>query len=437
MRRSILSSGLAVGLVRLAGAGLGLGVTMLLGRHLGPDGLGAYGYALIVLSLLAVPVSNGWSTVLLRQLSGALHTQHWADAKGLMLRGAQLAAALSLGLALLAVLLQALLGTLLPVQIDPWLCVPLALVLFFDQLSALRQSTLRGLGLPVWGQLPEMLLRPALIIGLFWLASRALGDAPALRHAFWALAAASCVAALVGGGVLRAKAPTGLQQVLPVFHSRVWLKAAGVLSGNSFLLILNASVDVLLLGALGSLQQVGVYRVATQVALFSGFAYTALNMLATQKFAFFKAKGDTAAMRATAVFMARLALLGAVPLPVIFWAFGEPLLERLFGAAFVPALGPMALLFVGQIVNAAVGMASALLIMSGKESRVLHFTLLAVALNAALSWLLIPLWGAMGAATANLCATSAWNIGIWIYLRSSLGTDTSVLGWHSKKPFTN
>lgn len=433
MRRAILSSGLAVGLTRLAGAGLGLSLTVLLGRYLGPGGLGAYGYTMIVLSLLAVPVSNGWSTVLLRQVSGAMHTQRWAEPRGMMLRGVQLAGALTLCVTLLGFGLQTLLDAQLPAQFDLWLWLPLAAVLFFDQLSALRQSTLRGLNLPVWGQLPEMVLRPALIVAMFWLASRWLDAALGLRHAFWALAAASCVAALAGGAVLRAKAPASLRLAAPEFHTRAWLKSAGVLSGNSFLLILNASVDVLLLGALGSLEQVGVYRVAAQVALFSGFVYTALNMLATQKFAFLKAKGDAEALRSTAVFMARLALLGALPLPLIFWAFGAGLLERIFGTAFVPALGPMFLLFFGQLVNATVGMASALLIMSGKESSVFRFTLLAVGLNALLSLLLIPEWGAMGAATANMCAMTVWNVGIWIYLRRTLGIDTSVFGWHGRQ----
>ncbi len=137
---------------------------------------------------------------------------------------------------------------------------------------------------------------------------------------------------------------------------------------NSILLILNASVDVFLLGSLGSLEQVGVYRVAAKVALF----------------------------------MARLALLGALPLPLIFWAFGNCLLERIIGTVFIPALEPMFLLFFGQFFNATLGMASVLLIIGGKESSVFRFTPLVVGLNALLSLMLISLWGAIGAATANM-----------------------------------
>lgn len=432
MRRAIVSSGLAVGITRLAGAGLGLGVTVLLGRYLGPEGLGTYGYALIVLSLLAVPVSNGWSTVVLRRVSGALHNQHWAEPKGMLIRGVQLAGVWALCVLLLAFAGYGVAVEKFPGLAQPWLWGLLAAVLFFDQVSALRQSTLRGLNFPVWSQWPEMVLRPALIIAAFWLIATVQGTTPTLANAIVALACGSALAAVAGGAVLKHKAPQGLAEAQPAYLTREWVMTAGLLAGNSLLLILNTTIDTLFLGALSNLEQVGIYRVAAQVALFSGFVYTALNMLASQRFAFLRASGDTKALKSTAVFMARLALLGALPLPLIFFFFGAPLLEHVFGASFVPALNPMFLLFLGQIVNAFVGMASALLIMSGQEAKVIRFTVLALALNALLSWLLIPLWGAVGAATANLCAGATWNLLIWFYLRQTLNIDTSVLGWHGK-----
>jgi O-antigen/teichoic acid export membrane protein len=155
-------------------------------------------------------------------------------------------------------------------------------------------------------------------------------------------------------------------------------------------------------------------------------------MLATQRFAFLRASGDIKALKSTAVFMARLALLGALPLPLVFLFFGYTLIERVFGASFLPAITPIFLLFLGQIVNASFGMASTLLIMNGREAKVIQFTLLAVVFNAFLSWLLIPTWGAIGAATANLFSGAIWNLLIWFYLRRSLYLDTSVLGLHEK-----
>jgi hypothetical protein len=62
----------------------------------------------------------------------------------------------------------------------------------------------------------------------------------------------------------------------------------------------------------------------------------------------------------------------------------------------------MFLLFFGQFFNATLGMASVLLIIGGKESSVFRFTPLVVGLNALLSLMLISLWGAIGAATANM-----------------------------------
>src|SRR4051812_48870338 len=164
MRRDILSSGVAVGLARLAGIGLGLLVTVVIARKLGPSGLGAYGYAVMALALLATPISNGWSTLVLRRTSAALHDGEWSTVKGTLIRGTQLAALLTV-----CVWLLGLLTTLLPKNSLPaywtWPTVTLlAAVLFCDQLGALRMSVLRGLNLPVWGQLPEVLLRPGLVV---------------------------------------------------------------------------------------------------------------------------------------------------------------------------------------------------------------------------------------------------------------------------------
>src|SRR6185369_737136 len=128
------------------------------------------------------------------------------------------------------------------------------------------------------------------------------------------------------------------------------------LAANSGLLVLNSYVDVLLLGAFGTMEQVGVYRIATQVALLSGFAYTALNMLAVPRFSYLRASGSPGELQHSAVFMARLALLGTLPLPLVFAFFGPAIVTAVFGASFAAACAPAFPLFAAQVVNAAAGM---------------------------------------------------------------------------------
>jgi O-antigen/teichoic acid export membrane protein len=431
MRRILLSSGAAVGAARLTGIGMGLLVTVVIARQTGPAGLGAFGYAVMLLALIASPISNGWATLVLRTVAGAVHDGNWGPAKGMILRGTQLASAVTL-----LVWLAALAVTLAFTQQLPpawrWVSVgtvsALAFVLFFDQLAALRMSVLRGLDRPVWGQLPEVLVRPGLIVLSITMIGLTLNHSPGVQHAFIALMVGAGVSALAGAAVLWKKAPTDLTHTAPEFRTRQWLGVAASLAGNSGLILLNTYVDVLLLGALSSLEQVGIYRVAMQVSLFSGFVYTALNLLASQRFAHLRAKGEPKALQHTAVYMARIAAAGSLPLPVLFAFFGEPLVGFAFGAAFIPALAPMFVLFLNQSLNASVGMTRTLLVMCGKEGPLIPFTLASIALNVVLGVLLVPRFGAVGAAASTTIATVAWNLLLWRYARRETGIDPSVLG---------
>lgn len=428
MLRSVFQSGVVVGLVRLGGALAGLLVTAVLGRLLGAERLGIYGYTIICLTLLSIPVSYGWATLLLRRVGASFHDNGWNAAKGMTLLGNRYAVVVTLVVFFLAGLAFLLFRDAFPAYLSPGLLLLLAVVLFLDQLSALRLAILRGLNHPVWGQLPEMLIRPLLVVGLFLLIADLSGQPPALHHAYWSLLIASAASLVAGVFFLRMKSPSAFNTARPVYKRRQWLISAVTLTGNSGLLILNAYIDILVLGVLGSFEQVGVYRVAVQIALFSGFVYTALNMIAGQRFASLHASGELVKLQSVAVFMARVSLVGALLLPLLFLFAGEHVLAAVFGQEFVAAEEPLKFLFLGQMINAGVGMVSTLMIMSGRETRIIRFTLASVVLNAVLCIFLVPSFGSTGAALSNLVSTGLFNIAIWIYALRTLGVDTSVLG---------
>jgi O-antigen/teichoic acid export membrane protein len=428
MRRLLLSSGLAVGAARLTGIGMGLLVTVVLARQTGPAGLGAFGYTVMLLALIASPISNGWATLVLRRVAGAVHDGDWSTAKGMILRGTQLASAGTLLIWVAALAVTLTFAQQLP-PLWSWVTVSmLAVVLLFDQLAALRMSVLRGLNHPVWGQLPEVLVRPGTIVVSLTALALASHAALDVHHAYLALVLGAGVSALAGAAVLWRKAPADLTHAAPVFRTREWLATAALLAANSGLILLNSYADVLLLGALSTLAEVGIYRVAVQVSLFSGFVYTALNLLASQRFAYLRAKGDQKGLQDTAVRMSRVAALGSLPLPAVFAMAGKPLVAFAFGAAFIPSLAPMFVLFLNQTLYASAGMTRTLLVMCGKEGALIPFTLVSIALNLGLGTLLIPRYGAIGAALSTSTASLAWSMLLWRYARRETGIDPSVLG---------
>lgn len=424
MRRAFLKAGISVAAIRIAGIGLGFALTVALARFIGAEGVGYYAYATAIISLITVPISYGWSTVLLRATATARATGAWGEARGLAVWGARLAAvvagaALAVGLAASYALEHPLAA--------PFIVALLAFVILFDQLSALRLALLRGLDRPVWGQLPETLVRPAAIIAVFIVLALATGGG-SIQLAWLALATGAAGTFMIGWILLQKAAPEGLKSAKPEIELKHAGNRASAFALNSWLVLLNQQTDLLMLGLVGSAEDVGIYRVAVQIALLCGFGYTALNMVAMPKFATLAAEKDTAGLQRTASFTARVAFVSTLGICALAWLGSGTLIPAVFGEAFSASAGPLQFLLAYQLLNAFAGPAHGLLSMSGREWAIMPITAASVALNAGLCFVLIPAYGAEGAAMSSLAALSLWNAAIWFMSLKALDVDPSVIG---------
>jgi O-antigen/teichoic acid export membrane protein len=428
MLRDLLKSGLSVILLRGVNVLLGFAVLLILTRALGPEGLGAYAYVTTLLLLVGIPVSYGWAPLLLRETSRALHDGNWVHVKGLARRGSQLAvgiATLGLGIGYAAAWLidEDAAGWITPVAIGT-LCI----TLLFDQLSALRNSLLRGLGKAVSGQFPEVIVKPFVQLVLLVLGIAAIGAGITLESTLIILAAATMVSYVVGTWLLYRNLPPGLASAQIQFADREWATASTLFGSSAAISLINANADMLLLGLLSEPADVGYYKVAIQVSLVGALAYTSLNMIAVQRFAAMHAAGDKCSLQATATYLARLALAPAVAVFVILMLAGESLVPLAFGAEFAPALIPMLILAGSQIINAGAGMGRSLLMMSGHENKVMVWAAIGLAANVLLCVVLIPFYGVIGASIANAASLFIWNGGVvWVAQRTT-HIDTSAFG---------
>ena len=423
MKRELFGAGLKVALVRMAGMGAGFLVTVLLARTLGPDGLGLYAYALSLLALAAVPVNNGWATVLLREASQGESGPRWTHVRGMILWGARASALSALFAFLIAMVARHIFGA---GAYSAGTITLLAFVLFFDQLSGLRLSVLRGLNFPVWGQVPEMLVRPALIVLFFLLLIESFPRPVSVIHGFMSLCAASLLTAILGVVILRWKAPPQLAQAKAETHLKIWFYSAGLLAGNAWLVILNSQIDFLMLGALSEAKQLGYYRVAMQIALFSGVGYAALNMIAMQRFSKLLSAGKMAELQAAATFMSRIAFATTLPVPLVFWVAGEGILAALFGPEYSAAVNATLLLLAAQSVSASFGFCHTLLVMGKNEKVIIPLTAMSVALNFAACTILIPIYQMVGAAMAALISALFWNVALWMRCHRLIKVNPSV-----------
>ncbi len=417
-------------LLRVANAGLNLLVLVVLARSLGSTGVGIYAYIVILVTVLLIPLTSGAHTLVLKLTAEATANDRWDDVRGALQASTVCAFACA---CLLGIVLASALGVAgwLPGIAGAELFAILTLILVFDGLSAIRSGFMRGLDRPVLAQLPELLFRPAVLLACFGALGAWSGGGVDIETALHALVAASFAAFAVGLWVAGRHLPGELLKSRATYR-RSWISGSASFAAKGGIAVVNNYVDILLLGALlASSADVGIYRVAAQVAVVGGIVYVSINALVTQTFAVNLAKGDMNAVSHAARHSARLAFLASLPLPIIMLLFGDPLISLVFGVEFAAAAPIAVILLVGQMINSGFGTAASLLTVSDRGWTVTRWFAYGTLVNIAACCVLIPAWGMMGAAAANVAAGLLFNLAIWTVARNELGIDTSILGRES------
>ncbi|MCA1799507.1 MAG: polysaccharide biosynthesis C-terminal domain-containing protein [Xanthomonadaceae bacterium] len=412
--------------VNLAGTALSLLVVVALARLLGTDGYGIYAFAWALVSILATPAQAGLPMLVMRETARAAATGQYSSMRGIWIWSARVTAVLALLVAAVGVLVivfggEAVRG--LQAQTIFWALVLVPLV----ALGNIRGAALRGLQRVVAGNLPEFVLRPALLLVLLGGAA-AIGQAltPPAAMAMHATAAAAAFGA--GAWLLAKSTPPEVRAVAPAYDGQRWLASTWPLALVAGTHVINLHADVLMLGIFAPASEVGVYRVAAQLAVFAAFGLAAVNMVVGPRFADLHARGETAQLQQLALRSARAVFAFSAAVVLCFAVAGAGLLEFVFGEGFDHAYLPLMILFIGQLVNGAVGSVGYLLNMTGHERDTARGIAIAAAVNVALNLLLIPRWGMHGAAAATAASMVTWNVLLWRDVKARLGINSFAFG---------
>lgn len=266
-----------------------------------------------------------------------------------------------------------------------------------------------------------IVMMPAVVtlVGLF--AAIALGRD--WMSAVWALIGGFAVTALVGtlwvGARFRAlddgTPETGspamreiLRHSLPMLVSTV---GAYIVTGSG----------VLVVSALGTQSDAGVYSVALRVATITSLVCTAVNSITTPVFARLHAAGSDRELVALARQASRLMALAVVPISIVLLLIGRSMLGWVFGEEFTDAYTSMAILLVGQMFNAFTGSSDFVLNMAGMQRQLRNIIAPAALLCVLLSIALVPLLGVVGAALAYTVSLIGWNFAAAVVLRRRYG----------------
>lgn len=197
---------------------------------------------------------------------------------------------------------------------------------------------------------------------------------------------------------------------------------------TSGMMLINRQADILLLGLFVEPEQVGIYRIAVQGSLLVSFGLEAVNKVVAPHFTRLYNQGNYHQLQRLATASARGALAVALPATVIFALFGDWILWSAVGAEYVGGMVPLAILALGQMVNAGMGSVGLLLNMTDHEAVVTRTLVLVVVLNIAANLVLIPFWGMIGAATATAATFTVWNSLLAGSLKKRLGLNSTAFG---------
>jgi len=167
--------------------------------------------------------------------------------------------------------------------------------------------------------------------------------------------------------------------------------------------------DTVMLGIFKTEAEVGIYRIALKIALFTSFTLSAVNSIAGPKFSELYWSGDRKRLKTTIQNSAQIIFYATLPIFFIIVFFNKEILW-LFGEQFLKGRNVLIILSMGQFINAAFGSVGLLLDMTGNQRIFRNAVVLGAILNILLNALLIPIYGITGAAVATAISTVIWNL---------------------------
>jgi len=199
----------------------------------------------------------------------------------------------------------------------------------------------------------------------------------------------------------------------------VWSFSAAML-GIGFLEFLVGQVDKIALGYYRGAREVGIYSVAAAVVVYVPLALSSINQIFAPTIADLHTRGDMALLERLFQSLTKWAIGLTLPLALVVMIFSRPVM-RIFGANFEIGWPVLIIGTIGQLVNCAVGSVGYLLLMSGNQKRLIRVQVFMAILMVVGSIALVPLLGAIGAATAAAICNIGMNVLNLIEVRKALG----------------
>jgi O-antigen/teichoic acid export membrane protein len=405
-------------LIRAASGAMGLPFQVLLARWMGAHEFGIYVYVWTWVLLIGSFIDFGFETSAQRFIPAYSETKSFKLLRG-FIRGSRW---LVLGFATMIAALSAIaIGAL-----QPWIgeatVLPLylaCLVLPLYGLALAQGGIARSYDWTSLALMPSYIIRQIVILALVAVAYFAGFSADAVT-AMVASLIAVWATSLVQYLILRRKLGNKVTPGPADYDFKEWLRISlPIFMVGSFFFLLTY-VDVLVLQAFRSPQEVAIYFAATKVLALVGFIYYSVAAASAHNFTRLHVSGNRRQLAAFFTDSVRWTFWPSLALTALVLLLGKPILY-LFGAVFTEGYPLLFILSIGILTRAAVGPADRLLNMLG-EQKVCALVYVGVfALNFLGCLLLIPSLGITGAAISTSTALIVESITLFLIVSRRLG----------------
>lgn len=409
-----VATGASLG-VKLAGAGLGFLLQVVLARVLGADTFGQYVYVLAWINGLVAFAAVGFDTAVMRFAAVLRAQRRWGALRGLIRRSVQVTG----GVASAAGLMLAggasalfLLGWVDPTMHAAfWIAAPL-MPLF--ALIQTQRGVLRGLGHVAVALGPRPILYPLFLMAAVGVAYVAVGRSPAVGVVLALSVAAAAGVLAVQLLILREVRPRGTVTAEPEYHTRNWLSTSAPMAVTTGVQKAMRETDVIIVGAIVGTTAAGIYAIATRLVRLTQYGLQAVNLAGAPMFAELHGQSKHEELQETVFHGAKLTLLLAVPALIVLFV-GAPYILRIFGESFVAGTPVLRILAIGELVGVLSGSNGLLMNMAGMQkemARIVSWTAVLAALI-----LVVTTWafGLVGAAVGMSIAIAVRNL--WLVAR--------------------
>jgi O-antigen/teichoic acid export membrane protein len=277
----------------------------------------------------------------------------------------------------------------------------------------------------VRSQLPDTLIRPIVFSLLLLLALWFVQLTPQVAVGLGVVAAT--VAFVCSEAMLRQALPEEARSATPQVSALEWRSAALPMALTEGMRVLQGHLAILLLGWMTTVAAVGLFRVASSVAVLVAFPLSIASLLGSPVIARLYAQKDRVRLQRLLSWLS-LGMTGStITMTLPFVIGGDQLLGWAFGREFAASNPILLVLCFSTVMTAFFGVNAVLLNMTGHQKRVTRASWTSLSVMAVLCPAMIHSLGTMGAALASTVAMLVWNIQMWRDGLRLLGLDASFL----------